>query len=486
MVRGELFFLLFAYLVPFADLNAQAPLQPGKAQEVRRYINLEPLWDSQKVCSNPHKGWYIHYYDNGLGRYGKTLAADDDLKDFPGVNDIYLRLAWSYLEPEEGKFNWQLIDEQIERWTRYGYAISFRISCKEYGDAKYATPKWVQDAGARGKMINLKGIEAWEPDYGDAVFLRKLENFHREFAKRYDGKPWLEYVDIGSYGDWGEAHTAFSERREWPADVIKKHIDIYRRNYRKSLLVISDDIVGSRESTDGSREEIFDYLVKNNITLRDDGVSVKWFADRFGASTLRNPEFFQAFWKRLPINLELEHYDNTVKENTWKGGVPFAKAIEEAHATYIGFHGYPREWLRENEQLAKELANRAGYWYFVRSAVVPEFLTSGKPNYFNVVFINKGVAPAYHRYKVAVRLKGSSKSYTQVLESADNRKWMPGEFHAETQWLNIPKDLPPGQYDLEIGLYHERASAPRFLELPFSDAAISSGGFYKLTTLELK
>lgn len=35
--------------------------------------------------------------------------------------------------------------------------------------------------------------------------------------------------------------------------------------------------------------------------------------------------------------------------------------MEETHATYIGFHGYPREWLQENMELAKSLANKAGY-----------------------------------------------------------------------------------------------------------------------------
>lgn len=71
--------------------------------------NLEPL-------SNPHKGWAIHYYDNSLVHYGSRLA-DDDLADFPGFNTVYLRLAWAYLEPEEGRFAWNIIDEPISRWV---------------------------------------------------------------------------------------------------------------------------------------------------------------------------------------------------------------------------------------------------------------------------------------------------------------------------------------------------------------------------------
>ena len=54
----------------------------------------------------------------------------------------------------------------------------------------------------------------WEPVFDDPVFLVKLENFLRAFAARYDGKPWLRYVDIGSIGDWGEGHSWAGSRKE--------------------------------------------------------------------------------------------------------------------------------------------------------------------------------------------------------------------------------------------------------------------------------
>ena len=58
--------------------------------------------DENKLCQNPDKMWYIHFYDNGLYNYGGDLAEDDMLADFPFLDHIYMRLAWAYLEPEEG------------------------------------------------------------------------------------------------------------------------------------------------------------------------------------------------------------------------------------------------------------------------------------------------------------------------------------------------------------------------------------------------
>jgi hypothetical protein len=181
-------------------------------------ILLKKFWDESKVCNNPHKGWYHHYYDNGLANYGSLLKEGDFLEDFPGLNHIYLRLAWSYLEPVEGEFHWDVIDRIIDPWVSKGYGIAFRITCKETTkDQIFAAPKWVMDAGAKGEYFSnpwSKGWKNWEPDYGDPIFLEKLENFHKAFAERYDRKPWVEYIDIGSYGDWGEGHTQVGSKRD--------------------------------------------------------------------------------------------------------------------------------------------------------------------------------------------------------------------------------------------------------------------------------
>ena len=67
-----------------------------------------------------------------------------------------------------------------------GKYCSFRVSCHESG-LRYATPKWVQDAGAKGynidsgvrgrSRITTKEGDTWEPVYDDPVFLEKLEKF---------------------------------------------------------------------------------------------------------------------------------------------------------------------------------------------------------------------------------------------------------------------------------------------------------------------
>lgn len=115
-------------------------------------VDLQSQWDETISLANPHKGWYHHYPDNHINKY--QIAKDADLLKFPGMDHVYIRLAWAYLEPREGQFDWPVIDRIIEKWTAHGLGISFRISCKESSadrvEQQYATPRWVKDAGARG------------------------------------------------------------------------------------------------------------------------------------------------------------------------------------------------------------------------------------------------------------------------------------------------------------------------------------------------
>jgi hypothetical protein len=72
-------------------------------------IDLRPQWDETIPLANPHKGWYHNLFDNHVKKY--LLESDNDLLKFPGMDHIYLRLAWAYLEPQEGRYNWRIVDE---------------------------------------------------------------------------------------------------------------------------------------------------------------------------------------------------------------------------------------------------------------------------------------------------------------------------------------------------------------------------------------
>lgn len=203
--------------------------------------------DNQAELTNPGMGWVFHYYDNSRTNYGSRTPYSDHLDNFPGLSQIYLRLPWSDIEPQEGIFNWTILDSPLQRFRKRGLKASFRISCSETG-FPYATPQWVREAGAKGYFFTCgKGVQAdghfWEPDFGDSVFLTKLDRFLAKLAERYDGHPDVELIDIGSIGVWGEGHTWSSTQNHVPTDVIKKHIDLYRKHFRHTIILGQDDFL---------------------------------------------------------------------------------------------------------------------------------------------------------------------------------------------------------------------------------------------------
>ena len=83
-------------------------------------LKLKNRYDDEKLCNNPDKGWYAHYYDNSIDKYCAHYDPNDTLEDFPLMDHAYLRLAWGYLEPQEGQYNWEIIDKIIDPWVAAG------------------------------------------------------------------------------------------------------------------------------------------------------------------------------------------------------------------------------------------------------------------------------------------------------------------------------------------------------------------------------
>ena len=209
--------LITAILLGSAGLGGFAStVAAGAAEQPKTMptVTVRPE-DNGQALVNPDMGWTMHFYSNIPDNYGSKLEPSDTLDDFPGLSTVYLRVPWAFLEPEEGKFNWALFDTPAQRWIAKGKRVALRVTCSENWIA-LATPEWVRKAGAKGynyefgKGRSEKGW-TWDPDFGDPIFLQKLDRFLAALAARYDGNPNVAFIDIGSYGLWGEGHTVHEQ-----------------------------------------------------------------------------------------------------------------------------------------------------------------------------------------------------------------------------------------------------------------------------------
>jgi hypothetical protein len=448
----------FLFLIPTIVVLSAVTIS---AQENNRQV-ARPV-DHGRAMVNPQMGWTMHFYSNRINNYGSSLEPHDTLDDFPGLSCVYLRVPWSFLQPQEDKFNWSLLDTPAQRWIDKGKQIAIRISCAESW-MRWATPKWVHDAGAKGYNFTVgKGVDEdgpfWEPDYKDPVFLEKLDEFLAAMARRYDGNEDVAFIDIGAFGVWGEGHTFHSSRLTYDDDVKKKLIDLHLKHFQNTFLAINDDYVGNQVR--GRHAPLTDYALSKGVTLRDDSICVQppprsWY----------HAELAQPFWPKLPVILEHEHYGSSKRKKAWGDGSLLLQAVEEYHASYMSIHWWPRILLRENRDIIDRINRRMGYRIQLEEAAFPKRIHPGEPFTIISTWANAGVAPCYPGGFVAFTLKDDRGGIVAAFcdESFNVRELPVGEqgkapaktlrsaFAVALETYGFAPNTQPGTYDLYVSV----------------------------------
>lgn len=450
-------------------------------------FSLENHLDTTKITANPHKGLYHHYYDNGLWGYGGSVA---DITSVPGLDHLLIRLAWRFFEPSEGNFNWRYIDDLVATYEPLGYKFGFVFTAKETG-ITYATPKWVVDLGAKGQMVTIYGQQVWEPDYDDPIFLEKLTNFHTAVAERYQDEPWLAYVQVGSYGTWGEGHNHPASNMVAHNDVIKKHIDIYLNAYTNPNVRISmpDDVYGRS----ANRPDIKEYVESNGLFWTDHSVMVQWYLDQYPDTySIHKPELFEDTWQTRPTHLELQHYPRVKQDGNWtvpngieKGASIVRGAVKLARATWLGYHGDARMWVTDNPEFSIQISNMLGYWYRLHHADIPQDVDAGSDQDFSIRIENIGVAPAYHQYQAQFKFQSSTDAGVAIINNSNNTTWMPDTAYTENYSVNIPAWLPVGTYDVKFKLFDD-LDTKRNIDLALNNYIRDNDGFFTIGTITIE
>lgn len=451
------------------SLAAGLLLMPLGASLDAQPITVTPADTGETLC-NPGMGWVFHHYDNVPSSYGSRLAPEDTLDDFPGLTVVYLRIPWSYLEPEEGHYNWATLDTPAQRWIDKGKQIAIRISCVESW-TRWATPEWVQQAGAKG--VNFRPGQGvcedgpfWEPDYEDPVFLEKLDHFLAALARRYDSDPNVAFIDVGSLGVWGEGHNWASSLIKYPESTFRRHIDLHLKHFRKALLAANDDF-----ASEGRSDDIARYAAERGIALRDDSILVQpapraYLSDRLAP----------LFWDRTPVILESEHYGGSRDRGNWQDGSGYLEAVERYRASYVSIHWWPHEFLAECGDLIARINLRLGYRLQLTEATWPATASVEGRVRLSTTWRNAGVAPCLPGGYPALTLKTPQGGIAAVFVD-DSRSVRdlpvgpPGEAPA-VSWdreFDMPYNLAAGQYQAFVSVGSLQGTPTIALPLPGDD-----------------
>ena len=381
------------------------------------------------LFTNPGQGW---------------MSPKSPLPNAPEVPSsvTYIRFDWADVEPQEGVYDWSIIDRALADVKRRGATVSIRVmTANAHSKGTYSSPKWLFDLGCKSYEYTVGGddptsggkrILRIEPDYSDPLYLEKHGEFLKAMGARYNGSPDVEFLDIGSYGIWGEWHTTHPAS----VDVRKKIVDLYLSAFPQTpLMFMTDDF------------ETLPYALAHGVGMRRDGVGSPWHADNWiGSKRYAGvPEMADA-WKKAPVVFEWYGDYNYLLSKNWS----FDEAVRFMllnHVTMINDNigtvppvAQDKVWL---------LSQMAGYRFVLKSG---SYRLEQKQLQVSMNWANVGVGKLYRAFELHLALR--TKDGEIVAETAvadDPRGWLPGEHQVNQTW-KLPENIKAGDYSLTLAI----------------------------------
>jgi hypothetical protein len=165
-------------------------------------------------------------------------------------------------------------------------------------------------------------------------------------------------------------------------------------------------------------------------------------------------------WKTAPVSLEI-----CGTMGSWKKEQGYtAKDVEYIIGETLKWHissfnakssPVPKEW----QPMVDKWLKKMGYRFVLRNFAYPEYVKPNEKLAFKSWWENKGVAPCYKNFLLAIRLQGKDRTEV-MLTAADIKTWMPGD-NIYDDAVFVPLDMPPGEYDLQVGIVDQQSHQPR-------------------------
>ena len=438
--------------------------------------------ETARYLPNPHRGTTTFQRFNGDQLYPGLIWNDREgpvefpptpanLKnpDYPDTTVSYCRWVWSVIEPEKGRFRWDIIDGALEAARSRGQTLQLRIQ-PFVGDSM---PEWYWALGAKkDEAASRPGYRV--PDHNDPLYVKHWTDIIRAFAKRYDGHPVLESFDIAYGGACGEMGGNASY-----ATAVKL-VDAYLQGFKKTQLVVMLDTPGGtyaalKDSSVGWRGDCYGDLRTEGRGVVPDGLNwnhmYDWFPKALFATGLEDR------WRTAPVTLEtcwtVGHW--------YKEGWDLDWIIEQGCKYHVSVFmpkscAIPGAWRDRIDAFN----NRMGYRLVLRQMILPLEARRGSKFPVEVWIDNVGVAPIYRPYKFAFRFR-QGKTSCVVQSSQDITKWMPDHTWFSEK-ITLPKKLQRGEAKLDCAIVAPKTNSP---VVRFAIEDVLDDAWHPLTSIDV-
>ena len=416
-----------------------------------------------------------HKWTEGLPIVYEPFSGSLENRNHPPTTLAYFRVYWKFLEPEKGRYRWDLIDQALRTARERGQSLLLRLAPHGRTEADSTAYQGIEGVAADvpawyralvGPWRKL-AVAKWLVDPEDPRYVQYFGGFIRELGKRYDGHPDLEAVDVSIVAAWGEG--AGSELLTPPTRAAL--LDAYLESFPTTPLLMQ---LADRQ-TNG-------YV----LARRDAG----WRVDCLGNMGLHGawshmldwyPQQIFNYgltdaWRKGPVSMEACGVMQDWKDK----GFDIDYIIDQSLKWHISSFSakssaVPPEWRPNVERWLK----RMGYRFVLRKFTYPSAVAPQAKLAFTSWWENKGVAPAYRRFPLALRLRG--KRAATLLTGADVRGWLPGD-NLYNGAVFVPPDLPQGEYALDVALLDPFSGNPA---VRLAIAGRREDGWYELGRIQV-
>ncbi len=327
---------------------------------------------------------------------------------------VYINLLWSELEPEEGEYDWDYIEEKylLDRWRSAGKNLVLRFVCDLPSNEEHMDiPQWLYDKTGDGEFYDIEYGKGYGPDYNNEVFIEEHGKVIAEIGKHFEGDGFLRYVELGSLGHWGEWHTYYPAGipRIPKQAVREKYVAHYRKAFPYAKLLMRRTF---NELPEG-------WGVFNDMTGhgQDTFVWLTWIesgGDYDSSGEKNGLKAVPEIWNTAPVGGE---FTSSIPMSDMLGLQleETLKNLDRSHMTFIGPKVPDPKKSGDIKEPSDKVLKKVGYRYRVSKLSMKTPFMSKETN-LSLTVTNDGVAPIYFDHVMCM--------YIELPEGSDSERFL--------------------------------------------------------------
>lgn len=407
----------------------------------------------------------------------------------PETSVVYFRWYWEELEPQQGQYNFKLIDDTINQAAALGKKTVIRFMTMAGKNDEHYNPS--PNAGKK-----ILGIPCWLKtqiddntvsdvcandnsyiiDYKNPLFKKYLQRFLMAMGNRYNNNANLLRLDVGLVGSWGEwnlaTHKEFHSTLGYHGYTdkdLRVYPEMLAKAFPNKTLTM---IIGSVD------ENILGYTTKRNYGWRADCLGdwePNWnhmensypdtIKHTLGLGNILNTypdKNFLSRWKKAPVDFEICYtMEDWAKRPDIYTEEKVKQTFDEALNMHTSLLNLKSGFIPPQYQpLLNDFLKKVGYRFELSMVEITSDLIAGSPILINSRWKNTGVAPSYNNYPVVWRLRDQDNNVVAYFETNnDIRNWLPANNQNETipsyklqNTFTLPNNINAGNYFLDVAL----------------------------------